>query len=125
MSPGVAGKVLRIEVQKEYKNLGRKLDSCTRRSANALRNSALTVLNNASPSAPGSPPGVRTGHLRRDWVMYYSAGGSSGVFGIISGAYYAGYLEKGTSKMAARPYMDRIKEKALPKINAIFHELGG
>ena len=35
---------------------------------------------------------------------------------------YAGYLENGTGKMAARPYVDRIKEKAQPEIDKILNE---
>ena len=57
--------------------------------------------------------------------MYYSGGGGNGVFGIQSGMYYAGYLEHGTSKMAARPYVEKVKEAAMPEILALFSELGG
>lgn len=85
----------------------------------------LTVLANPSPSSPGSPPGVRSGNLRRNWNMYYSGGGGNGIFGIQSGMHYAGYLEHGTSKMAARPYVEKVKETALPEILEIFSEIGG
>lgn len=36
--------------------------------------------------------------------------------------HYAGYLENGTSKMAPRPYKDKITEKATPEIVAIYNE---
>ena len=39
-----------------------------------------------------------------------------------SNAHYAGYLEHGTSKMAARPYKKRIEEAATPPIVAIYSE---
>lgn len=39
--------------------------------------------------------------------------------------HYSGYLEHGTSKMAARPYVEKIKETAMPEILALFSELGG
>ena len=89
------------------------------RASNALRNAALSVLANPSPSAPGSPPGVRSGNLRRNWNM------SGGAVCITSGMGYAGYLEHGTSKMAARPFVDKIQQTALPNIMAIFAEIGG
>jgi hypothetical protein len=38
---------------------------------------------------------------------------------------YAGYLEHGTSKMAARPYVEKIKEDAMPEVRRIFGEIGG
>ncbi len=57
--------------------------------------------------------------------MYSSGGGGNGIFGIQSGMHYSGYLEHGTSKMAARPYVEKIKETAMPEILALFSELGG
>ena len=39
--------------------------------------------------------------------------------------HYSGYPEYGTSKMAARPYVEKIKETAMPEILALFSELGG
>ena len=93
--------------------------------ANELRNAALTVLANPSPSAPGSPPGVRSGKLRTTWHILPSGGGGQGTMAIQSGMHYSGYLEHGTSKMAARPYVEKIKETAMPEILALFSELGG
>lgn len=89
------------------------------RASNALRNAALSVLANPSPSPPGSPPGVRSGHLKNNWHM------SGGAVCITSGMGYAGYLEHGTRKMAARPFVDKIQQTALPNIMAIFAEIGG
>ncbi len=34
---------------------------------------------------------------------------------------YSGFLEEGTSKMAARPFVERIKEKAQIEIKKIYH----
>ncbi len=97
------------------------------RAANELRKVEIEVLSNASPSKPGSPPGVRTGVLRMSWqptVEGVSRGTKSVTLSptIRSNVKYAPYLEYGTSRMAARPYMDKIKEKALPRIAAIYRE---
>ena len=121
MSPGAAAGAVPVAVQMEVENVRRQVDARLTRGSNALRTAALSVLAGASPSAPGSPPGVRSGNLRRNWTMF-SGGGS---FGITSGMGYAGYLEYGTSKMAARPFVEKIKEEAMPQIMAIFGEIGG
>ena len=121
MSPGAAAGVLPQVVKMEVQRVKTEVDNRLIRGANALRNSALKVLANPSPSAPGSPPGVRSGDLRRNWTMF----GGGNIFGITSGMNYSGYLEHGTSKMAARPYVDKIKENAMPEVRRIFGEIGG
>ena len=47
------------------------------------------------------------------------------VFGIKSGVHYSSYLEYGTRKMAARPFVDKIVETAKPEIDRIFSNIGG
>ena len=125
MSPEAAAVAIQEEVKNRVERTKQQVDSKMAQGASELRNAALTVLANPSPSSPGSPPGVRSGNLRRNWNMYYSGGGGNGVFGIRSGMHYAGYLEHGTSKMAARPYVEKVKEAAMPEILALFSELGG
>ena len=39
-----------------------------------------------------------------------------------SGEKYASMLENGTSKIAPRPFVDKIKEKAEPEIRKIYGE---
>ena len=112
MSPEAAAAAVQEEVKNRVEQTKRQVDAKMMQGANELRNAALTVLANPSPSAPGSPPGVRSGNLRRNWNMYSSGGGGNGIFGIQSGMHYSGYLEHGTSKMAARPYVEKIKETA-------------
>lgn len=123
MTLGAAGQIeqaVRRQVQKVKNDVNSRLP----RAANALRNGELTVLSgNASPSPPGSPPGRVSGFLRTAWTMYY-AEGDAPKFGIISAAPYAGYLEEGTRKMAARPFVDEIQQSALPEIRSIFEEVG-
>ena len=118
MSPEAAAAAVQEEVKNRVEQTKRQVDAKMMQGANELRNAALTVLANPSPSAPGSPPGVRSGNLRRNWNMYSSGGGGNGIFGIQSGMHYSG-------KMAARPYVEKIKETAMPEILALFSELGG
>lgn len=112
------------------------------RAVNQLRNAELEVLrgqrsgrvykkphSNATytASAPGEPPARRTGNLRLHWNGQVKGGVSSGTsasmtLSLESQEYYSGYLEDGTSRMAPRPFKDRITEKAMPQINAIFDE---
>ena len=125
MSPGEAARVISITVQQEVEKIKQNIVSRYPQAANKLRNAELQVLRGPSPSAPGSPPGVRTGNLRRNWTMEFGGSAESGYFGITSGMYYAGYLEDGTYKMAARPFVDPIQQKALPEIRALFQEVGG
>lgn len=122
MSPEAAAAAIRMRVEEfEMIDLRYGISSRTPRAANELRNSSLRVLRGPSPSAPGNPPGVRTGHLRQSGVSY----SSMQVFGLTIEASYAGYLEGGTRKMAARPFVNKIQQDALPRIRSIFQELGG
>lgn len=78
-------------------------------------------------SAPGESPARRTGALRLKWTGYVrgeqAARRGIEVFAVLeSKSPYAGCLEKGTSKMAARPFVEKIKEKAAPEIKKIYKE---
>jgi hypothetical protein len=119
MSPEAAAGALEQAIENEILRIHMKVVDAGPRACNALRNAELEVLNNASVSPPGTPPGVRTGDLRRNWTQFY--GGD--VIGMESGMNYAGYLEKGTRKMAARPFVDKIGEKAKPKILQIYKSI--
>lgn len=124
-----AAAVLRREVKFKKEDTIRKRNSRLFRAANALRNAEIEVLRgNKSPSKPGQLPGTVSGTLMRSWIPYHTEGGETGIFGILSAAKYADYLERGTTnidgtqRMAARPFVNRIQEKALPKVRAIFAE---
>ncbi len=119
-----AAAVLQREVKFKKEDTIRKKNSKLMRGANALRNAELEVLSgNPSPAPVGSPPGAQSGRLLGSWAPYYTAGEYTGLFGILSAVDYADYLEHGTKNMGPRPYVDRIQQKALPKIMAIF-EMG-
>lgn len=119
MTPAEAAEAVKVQVQTDKERIEQQVIARYPRASNALRNAALSVLANPSPSPPGSPPGVRSGNLRRNWNM------NGSTVCITSGMGYAGYLEHGTRKMAARPYVEKIKQTALPNITAIFAEIGG
>ena len=74
-------------------------------------------------SAPGEPPALRTGTLRRSWRPLY-IGDERQNPAIESSVPYADYMEDGTpgGKIAPRPYEEKIKEKAMPKIREIYGE---
>ena len=123
MTPEMAGVFLEGLVKNEVRNTQIKAGMRAMRASNELRTAAIDVLAGPSPSAPGSPPGVRSGNLRRNWNFASTGFGADLVVGIQSGMHYSGYLETGTKKMAARPYVEKIKETALPHIIPIFEEL--
>lgn len=107
--------------------------------ANELRTAALEVLRGQRSgksytiahtkrkyraSAPGEPPAARTGTLRRSWrpVQYGDTGKNPA---IESDVPYAHYMEEGTpgGKIAPRPFVQKIIEKAKPGIEAIYSDL--
>ena len=87
---------IEIIVQAELDKIKAQLPGRTARVSSALRNSVFNVMAGGGVSAPGQPPGVRTGNYRNSFV---------------------------SSKMAARPHCDRIAEDALPQAIAIYSEL--
>ena len=121
MTPDEGAKAVQIAVKRDVMKVKTGVKTRIPRAANQLRNAELRVLRGKSPSKPGNPPGVRTGNLRRNWTMFYN----TEVFGIESGMGYSGYLEYGTKKMKARPYVAKVTETAMPKIRSIFEEIGG
>ena len=94
-----------------------KLQAIIRENPNALselvRGAAQEVTNEivlsfgTSVSAPGDPPGVDTGALRAS--MGWEMDGRFKAF-IFAATEYAPYLEFGTSKMPARPFVSPVFE---------------
>ena len=140
---GSAGSAIRATVKDQVADINRKVISRGVRSVNAIRNAELEVLKGQrsgriyrkpctkkatyTASAPGEPPARRTGNLRMHWNGQVksenaSSGGVSIVAELESQEPYADHLEHGTSKMAPRPFVERIKEKAMPEIQKIYSE---
>ncbi len=136
-SPGSA---VRAKVKDLEENINRQVLSRGIKVANALRSAELRVLKGQrtgkvyrkypykskyNASAPGEAPARRSGNLRLHWngqvQKRASLNGISVVAAIESGEKYAYYLENGKG-MAPRPFVERIKEEAKPKIEDILKE---
>ena len=130
---------LKVEMDEIVKSMNTQARSRARRATNALRNSALDVLSGSGhgrtyrlpsskatyvASAPGETPAVRTGDLRKKWRQYSLAKGKADGVEITarikSDMPYSDYLDEGTSKMAARPYKQKVIDGAKPKIIQIY-----
>ena len=139
---GSAGSAIRATVKDQVTNINRKVVSRGVRAVNAIRNAELEVLKGQrsgrvyrkphskatyTASAPGEPPARRTGNLRMHWNGQVKSENSSGggvaiIAELESQEPYAGILENGSSKMAARPFTEKIKEKAMSEIQRIYGE---
>lgn len=139
---GSVGATIRAKVKNQVSNINRQVLSRGVRAVNAIRNAELEVLKGQrngrryrkpyskasyTASAPGEPPARRTGNLRMHWNGQVRTEKSSGngiqvIAELESQEKYAGYLENGTSNMAARPFTEKIKEKAAPEIERIYKE---
>lgn len=71
---------------------------------------------NHVPSRPGEPPNEDTGDLRRGIIVTQPA---PLIVQISSNAPYSAYLEFGTSKMAARPFMGPASRKNRNTVRAL------
>ena len=132
---------IKPEINKLVDKVNFEVKSRAFRAANELRNSALTVLRGQrsgriyrrpfasgtyTASAPGEPPAVRSGDLRRSWRQKTASEnigkGLTVKPAITTDVKYAPWLDEGTPKMAPRPFEEPIIEDAKPKIKAIYSE---
>lgn len=153
---------IKPEIDKLVDQINFEVKSRAFRAANELRNSALTILRGQrsgrvyrrpfssskyTASAPGEPPAVRSGDLRRSWRQKTaSEGAGKGLTvkpAITTDVKYAPILEEGydgevqkqskakdgTTKtkkyhltIAPRPFEEPIVEEAKPRIKAIYSE---
>lgn len=79
-----------------------RFETAIKEVAEVGQKSAKALVSGPSPSRPGEPPGIITGNLR-DLITVSQVSRYHWI--LLSGAYYALYLELGTWKMAARPHM--------------------
>jgi HK97 gp10 family phage protein len=64
------------------------------------------VSTRSARSSPGNPPARRSGRLMRSIRFRTSGRGQRLFLQIFAGAFYAHLLERGTSKMRARPFFN-------------------
>lgn len=82
------------------------------RRAIRVEEAAKRLASNTSPSSPGQGPGVITGRLRASITWRAGEDAISPYVDVGSAVLYAPYLEFGTSKMAARPFLRPAAEAA-------------
>ena len=139
---GNTSHIIHTAIKTQVVNINQKVASRGVRVVNAIRNAELEVLKGQrsgkvyrkpyskatyTASAPGEPPARQTGNLRLHWNGQVKSknifnGGIAIIAELESQESYASYLENGTSKMAARPFVEEIKKKAAPEIKKIYSE---
>lgn len=82
------------------------------RRAIRVENQAKRNASSAPPSVPGQGPAVRTGRLRGSITWRLGADFQSPFVDIGSAVFYAPFVELGTSRMAARPFLRPALESA-------------
>lgn len=70
-----------------------------------------------NPSAPGDPPHKQTGRLRQS--VAHEVDPASLTARVGTNVRYGRWLELGTSKMAARPWLRRALNEVLPQVRAL------
>lgn len=130
------------EYKERIKEIKWKMKARGARASLELRNAAILTLRGQgkgrvyrvpgtrrkyTASAPGDVPAVRTGTYRMAWKPRSMITENTVTARIENptkvGRYVLGeLLEDGTSKMDSRPHLEKIKEKARPKIERIFNE---
>lgn len=139
---------IEIIVERCRERIQHEMKSRSYRVANELRNQAQLVLRGArhgrryrkpntrayyTASAPGEPPAIRTGTFRASWQPRTYVEGNEGNFSVRStigndtrtenGTYLLGeILEHGTSRIAPRPYQEKILEKGRKEALRIYKE---
>jgi len=107
------------------------------RAGNLVRNTAVTSINQGAKSgvtyqlynprrthtasSAGQPPATDTGFLVNNIVLDIDNNGLGA--NVESRADYSAFLEFGTSKMAARPFMQPALEENKPKINRLAKQM--
>lgn len=140
VQPGRTGAAIQEKIERKVESVNSQAVSRGTQAVNALRNAELEVLKGQrsgrvyrkphskagyTASAPGEPPARRTGNLRLHWngkvIKERTSGGGLNITAELeSQEPYAGILEHGSRRMAPRPFVEKIKEKAMPEIKKIY-----
>tara|TARA_R100000426_G_scaffold47896_1_gene35591 strand:- start:165 stop:578 length:414 start_codon:yes stop_codon:yes gene_type:complete len=120
-----------------YKNYSKQMEKKVKEvigvAGNLVRNTAITSIQSGAKSgvmygkhqasAPGQAPATDTGFLQSNIVLNIEASGL--VANVESRAKYSKFLEFGTVKMKARPFMFPALEENKPKIRRLFAKVKG
>jgi len=139
-----ASRIIYRIIDKKINGIQNEVTKRAYRASNELRNSLIYVMRGDrhgrqyriphtgkfyTASAPGEPPAIRTGAFRLSWGSRVRVEKNGTVLNASAqiesnlkvGKYLLGeLLEKGTSRMEARPYKQRVLDEAEPKIKAIY-----
>lgn len=123
-------------VMKDYEA---NLKALVGRAGNLVRNTAVTSINQGAKSgvtyelynprrthtasAAGQPPATDTGFLVNNIVITMDLADKGLSVNVESRADYSSFLEFGTSKMAARPFMQPALEENKPKIRRLAKQM--
>ena len=141
---GNASQAIGKEIASTLKGVQKEVSQRAYRASNELRNASLYVLRGArsgktyrvpntgkkyKASAPGEPPAVRTGTFRFSWGTHVHVEKNGSHFRAVSsiesneragGRLLGEMLENGHGSVAPRPYKQKVIDKALPKVKAIY-----
>lgn len=141
---GNASQVIGKVIAATLKGVQGEVSKRAYRASNELRNASLYVLRGArsgktyqvpntgkryKASAPGEPPAVRTGSFRLSWRTHVHVEKNGSRFQAVSsiesneragGKLLGEMLENGHGNVAPRPYKQKVIDKALPKVKAIY-----
>ena len=134
---GNASQAIGKVIASTLKGVQKEVSQRAYRTSNELRNASLYVLRGArsgktyrvpntgkkyKASAPGEPPAVRTGTFRLSWGTHVHVEKNGSCFravsSIESNERAGGRLIGGS--VAPRPYKQKVIDKALPKVKAIY-----
>ena len=141
---GNASQAIGKVIASTLKGVQKEVSQRAYRASNELRNASLYVLRGArsgktyrvpntgkkyKASAPGEPPAVRTGTFRFSWGTHVHVEKNGSCFRAVSsiesneragGRLLGEMLENGHGSVAPRPYKQKVIDKALPKVKAIY-----
>ncbi len=141
-----ASQIIGKMIATTLKGVQKEVSQRAYRASNELRNAELYVLRGQrsgkkyrvpgtrrkyTASAPGESPAVRTGVFRLSWGTHVHVEKNGTHFRAVSaieskeragGRLLGEMLENGTGRIAPRPYKQKVIDRALPKIKAIYQK---
>ena len=141
-----ASQIIGKMIATTLKGVQKEVSQRAYRASNELRNAVLYVPRGQrsgkkyrvpgtrrkyTASAPGESPAVRTGVFRLSWGTHVHVEKNGTHFRAVSaieskeragGRLLGEMLENGTGRIAPRPYKQKVIDRALPKIKAIYQK---